>query len=84
MFAHVLVVSTPHFAQPDAQGRFRLAGLPPGPGTLHFWHERAEPGSRRVVVPAGGELEVEIELTLPRVPPHKNKLGKPYARGAYE
>lgn len=84
MFAHVLVVATPHYAQPDRQGRFRLEGLPPGPGTLHFWHERAEPGSRRVVVPGGGELEVEVELTLPRVPPHKNKFGKPYARGAYE
>lgn len=84
MFAHVLVVATPHYAQPDRQGRFRLDGLPPGPGTLHFWHERAEPGSRAVVVPAGGELEVEVELTLPRVPPHKNKFGKPYARGAYE
>lgn len=84
MFAHVLVVATPHFAQPDRQGAFALRGLPPGPGTLHFWHERAEVASRRVVAPFPGDLELELELSLPRVPPHKNKFGKSYARGAYD
>jgi plastocyanin len=84
MFAHLLVVDTPHFAQPGRDGVFALAGLPAGAGTLHFWHERAETGSRRVVVPAAGELELEREVTLPRVPPHKNKFGKSYSRGAYD
>jgi len=84
MFAHVLVVDTPHFVQPDRDGVFSLGGLPAGAGTLHFWHERAEAGARRVVVPAAGELEIELEVTQPRVPPHKNKFGKSYARGAYD
>ena len=84
MFAHVLVVQTPHYAIADARGGFALAGLPPGPGTLHFWHERADPESRRIVVPVPGELELELPLVLPKVPPHKNKLGKAYGRSAYE
>jgi plastocyanin len=84
MFAHVLVVGTPHFAVADARGGFALAGLPPGPGTLHFWHERGEPASRKIVVPHPGELELELSLVLPRVPPHKNKFGKAYGRGAYD
>jgi plastocyanin len=84
MFAHVLVVATPHYGVADARGGFALAGLPAGPGTLHFWHERAEPASRRIVVPFPGELELELPLVLPRVPPHRNKLGKAYKRSAYE
>jgi plastocyanin len=84
MFAHVLVVATSHYAQPDGRGAFTLAGVPAGPGTLYFWHERAEVAARKLVAPFPGELELELELTLPRVPPHKNKLGKSYKRGAYE
>jgi plastocyanin len=88
MFAHVVVVATPHFARTGADGGFALEGLPAGPGTLHFWHERGAPASRRVTVSgAGGKAEplaLELAVTLPRVPPHKNKLGKTYDRSAYE
>ena len=84
MFAHVLVVGTPHFVQPDRDGRFRLDGLAAGAGTLHFWHERAEAASRRVVLPYPGELQLELEASVPRVPPHKNKFGRSYTRGAYD
>lgn len=34
MVAHVLVMDTPFFTKPDAQGRFRLVGVPTGPGEL--------------------------------------------------
>jgi hypothetical protein len=74
-----VVVDTPFHTSPDATGRFRLAGLPPGPGELVVWHERAEPLSRRVD-PAAGPLAVSLPLTRPLVPPHLNKLGRPYER----
>lgn len=84
MYSHVVVVATPHFAVPDAGGRFVLDGVPAGRGKLRFWHERGEVGEYPVVVPHGGELTVSVAITQPKVPPHKNKLGKSYTRGAYE
>jgi plastocyanin len=84
MFAHVVVVATPHYARPDETGAFTLAGLPAGAGTLHFWHERGEPGERRLKLPHGAPLALESAVTLPRVPRHKNKFGKSYRRGSYE
>jgi plastocyanin len=84
MFAHVLVVPTPFYARADAAGRFTLEGLPAGRGRLHFWHERGEPGERALDVPAAQELELTVEITQPRVPPHRNKLGRSYTGGSYE
>jgi plastocyanin len=84
MFAHVLVVRTPHFARLDRDGSFRLDGVLGGTGQLFYWHGRGEPGSRRVTVPHVAALEVSLPITVARVPAHKNKLGKSYARGAYE
>lgn len=79
MVGYVVVVDTPFHASPDAAGRFRLAGLPPGPGELVVWHERAEPLVRRVD-PSDGPLALSLALTRPLVPPHLNKLGRPYER----
>lgn len=84
MFAHVVVVATPHFAVPAADGRFVLEGLPAGSGRLKFWHERGEVGERLVTLPATATLALQVEITQPRVPPHKNKVGRAYTRGAYE
>jgi hypothetical protein len=84
MFAHVLVVRTAHFARLGADGSFRLDGVERGAGQLFYWHGRGEPGARRVQVPAAGEVRLELPITVARVPSHKNKLGKSYARGAYE
>jgi plastocyanin len=84
MFAHVVVVATPHYARPDAAGAFALEGLPAGAGTLHYWHERGAPASRRVTLPHREPVALELAASLPRVPPHRNKAGKSYAAGAYE
>ncbi len=84
MFAHVLVVRTPHFALLDKSGAFRLDGIVGGPGQLFYWHGRGEPGSRRVQLPQAAELRIELPITVARIPTHKNKLGKSYTRGAYE
>lgn len=84
MFAHVVAVGTPFFARPDATGSFSLEGLPGGTGMLRFWHERGEPGEMRITLPREGAVRLTVPITQPKVPPHKNKLGKSYARGAYE
>jgi plastocyanin len=84
MFAHVVVVPSAFYATPGGNGRFVLEGLPGGRGTLHWWHERGEISSRPLSVPAYGEPRPAVAVTQPRVPPHRNKLGRAYARNAYE
>ncbi len=80
MFAHILVLDTPYFARPDAQGRFTLRNLPAGEGSLVVFHDRSSP-SRQVLDPAlQSEVTIRIELTTRKVPPHANKFGKPYGR----
>ena len=81
MVAYVMVVDTPHYASPDAAGRFRLAGLPAGPGKLTAWHEQTDPATLELTLPAPGPVEVELGVSRPRVPRHLNKLGKSYGRG---
>jgi plastocyanin len=83
MFGHVVVVGTPHHVAPDTRGAFRLEGLPAGAGTLSVWHERGEVTTRAVTLPHAAPVEVRLEITQPRVPPHKNKFGKSYAGKGY-
>jgi plastocyanin len=80
MFAHVLVLSTPHFAHPDASGKVRLERLPAGRGRLLLWHERTELQVRELASPAAVPASIQLDLTRRRVPPHFNKLGRPYDR----
>lgn len=80
MVAHVLVMDTPFFTKPDAQGRFRLAGVPAGAGELLVWHERAQLWRQAITVDSAVELKVPLELSKRRVPPHLNKTGQPYRR----
>ena len=42
----VLVMPTPYSAKVAADGSFTLRGLPPCPGTLHYWNPRAQPVSQ--------------------------------------
>lgn len=82
MFAHVVVVGTPHFGQPNSTGTFRLEGLPTGKGVLKVWHERSEVWERELDSQSGG-IEVRLELTRPKVPPHLNKHGRSYGGSRY-
>ncbi len=80
MFAHILVLDTPFFTRPDAQGRFTLAGLPAGEGELVVFHDRSTPWRQKIDPAAAGDLAIRVELTTRKVPPHMNKFGKPYGR----
>ena len=51
MRADIVVLATPYYTRPDHNGRYTLANLPAGPGTLVFWHPRAQPQSLRVTLP---------------------------------
>ncbi len=80
MHAHVLVVDTPWRAQAGADGRFRLTGLPAGAGELHVWHRQSERWSRSMKLPTAGTIDVTLEVTKPKLPPHRDKAGQPYNR----
>lgn len=80
MRAYVLVLDTPYFVRPDAQGRFVLRDLPTQAGMLHAWHERATPWQTAIASAPQAAIEVTLELTRRRLPAHLNKLGKPYPR----
>jgi len=81
MAAHILVLDTPWFTRPDAQGRFVLSGLPDTAGELVVFHDRTSP-VQQTVTPGGEPVVVRVELTRRKVPPHMNKFGKPYGRSA--
>lgn len=80
MFGYILVLDTPFFTRPDAEGRFRLAGLPAGDGELVVFHDRGQPLRQRVAAGAA-VLSLRLDLNKRKVPPHMNKFGKPYRRG---
>jgi plastocyanin len=80
MVGHILVLDTPHFGHPDAQGAFRLTGLPEGKGDLVVWFDRATPWHQPVTPGQGGAIEVRLDLAQKKIPPHMNKFGKPYGR----
>lgn len=82
MFAYVYVVATPFWATPGEDGAFRLTGVPAGPGKLTVWNERSAPVTTEITVPAA-PLRLGVEITMPRIPPHKNKLGKSYGGSNY-
>jgi plastocyanin len=79
MVASILVVDTPYFTMPGADGAFALAGLPKGPGKLTVWHEQTEPWTISVQLPAGpAPITARLEVTRPQLPPHLDKTGKSY------
>ena len=82
MMANILVLNTPFFATPDAQGRFQFKNLPVGPGELFVWHERATLFRKTYTVTANSVFSepVTMSLTKKRIPPHLNKFGRPYRR----
>lgn len=78
MAAYIVVLDTPFFASPDADGSFKLAGVPEVDGTLVVWHERAEPWSLEIHVPPASPVAARLDITKSQVPEHLNKFGKPY------
>ena len=85
MSAIILVLNTPYFSKARRDGKFEIAGVPPGTYELHVFDERATEHSNAdtiLTVEAG-----EPQVTVPVVhiseagylqQPHKNKYGMDY------
>jgi plastocyanin len=53
MSAYILVFAHPYFAATDADGRYQIAGVPPGTYTLSVWTDGEARETRQVIVPEG-------------------------------
>jgi plastocyanin len=56
----ILVLETPHFVITDAEGRFRLSGLPAGRFTLKAWLNSKTTLARPVELRSGATLQVDF------------------------
>lgn len=65
MRVDVVVLSTPHYTRPDRNGRYSLAGLPKGPGTLVFWHPRANAQQVAVNLPLDAAVSRRLVASKP-------------------
>lgn len=64
----ILVLENPWFALSDANGRYSITNVPPGTYKLKAWHERLPIVTKEVVVPASGDLKVDITLGITNLP----------------
>ena len=62
MSAFIFVFAHPYFDVTDAQGRYRIDGIPAGTHTLVLWNETIDPETRQVTITDGGEVEVNFAL----------------------
>ena len=60
----VMVLPHPFFAVPDADGRYRIEGVPAGRYTVVGWHERARRVSGSVVVEAGRTTSTDLAIPI--------------------
>ena len=60
MRAPILVLDTPHFVMSDAEGRFRLTGLPPGHYTLKAWLSSRTTLEHSVELASGSTVRVNL------------------------
>lgn len=64
MSALIRVFDHPYFAIPDAQGRFEIAGLPPGAHRVVAWHERVGEVIAEATLTADRPVELSFSLPL--------------------
>ncbi len=68
MRANVVVLATPYYARPGKDGRYLIKDVPPGPGTLVFWHPRAVAKSVQASAPLnGGATQMLIASKSPQM-----------------
>ena len=65
MSATVIVLNHPWFAIPDENGRYDLAGVPPGEHQVTAWHERLGETTTAVKVESGRAAVVDFTLPVP-------------------
>lgn len=71
MVAYVLVVDTPYFAKTGADGRARIANVPPGTYRLKLWHPRLSPDLPARELKIGKDaVRLSLQAAVPPRPPH--------------
>lgn len=60
MSAFIVVLPNRYFATTDADGRFRIAGVPPGRHRLRCWHESLPAQFLDINVPADGTVPADF------------------------
>ena len=77
----VVVQETSLYAQPGADGSFRLDRVPPGDYILHAWHERAPEVTSplKVTESAMAPVPVTLDGRGYRLVQHKDKNGRSYS-----
>lgn len=77
----VVVQQTSLYAQPGADGSFRMDGVPPGDYILHAWHERAPEVTSPLKVTESGTAPVAVTLDARgyRFVQHRDKNGRSYS-----
>lgn len=83
MFGYIFVVASPYWAKVGTDGTFSIPNVPAGPGKLTVWNERSSPTTQEITLPLAEPATIGIEITMPRIPPHRNKLGRLYKGGGY-
>ena len=78
MISYVVVLENGAFASTDASGAFEIRGVPAGRVTVNAWTLGAERASRELELASGGRAEVELELEVEGIPPHRRKDGSRY------
>lgn len=85
MTAVIAVLETPHFAQTDARGAWRIDNVPPGEYKLRVFHERASEETLRTLDRGLAIQQDTIEVAPIRISesgylevPHQNKHGQDY------
>lgn len=81
MAAKILVLDTRYYAVTEADGKFKISGLPPGAYELVAWHPRATEFRQGIRVSAGSKFEARVQLVeRGGRERHLRKDGTPYGR----
>ena len=86
MAAYVMVVDGAAFAVVDADGRYRITGVPDGRREVRVWHEKVGETSATVDVAPGrpATLDLVLDASTYREEPHKNKYGEDYPPATHD
>jgi plastocyanin len=60
MSAFIIVFNHPYFATTDAEGRYRIDGIPAGTYNVVAWHDGANRDTRSVTIPQAGSVELDF------------------------
>ena len=81
MIARVKVLDSAFYTSTDAQGRFRITGVPPGELAIVAWLPTGDQATAKITMKAGEVVDVKLELSATiRKDSHLRKDGTPYGR----